>query len=460
MRKVDLRMNEYQKYIEIKKLVETNGNKKRTAIKLNLSVRQINRLIAGYKVHGKEFFVHGNRNRLPVNKLSYELRQQIIELYNTKYFDCNFTFFRELLLEHENINVSLPTIISIMYDENIISPRSHRITKRRIRENLKEKELSAKKKSEKVKIKSKQLSLEFAHPTQPRSKYFGEELQMDGCLHRWFDGIKTTLHAVIDDATGQVIGAYFDKEETLNGYYQITKQFLLNYGIPVKIKTDNRTVFAYKRKKSPSDEDDVLTQYGYACKQLGIELETSSVPEFKARIERVFQTFQNRLPKLFEINGIHSIEEANKYLEKYLNKFNSQFALPINNTKSVFINQLEEEKINLILAVLSNRVINSGHSVQYHNKSYKTIDKSGNTIYYGKGTKCIVIRTLDNKLYATVENELFELEEIPFREEISSNFDEVKEIKIVKRKIPNMLHPWKSKSFNEFVAKQSYRESA
>ena len=347
-----------------------------------------------------------------------------------------------------------------MYDENIISPRSHRITKRRIRENLKEKELSAKKKSEKVKIKSKQLSLEFAHPTQPRSKYFGEELQMDGCLHRWFDGIKTTLHAVIDDATGQVIGAYFDKEETLNGYYQITKQFLLNYGIPVKIKTDNRTVFAYKRKKSPSDEDDVLTQYGYACKQLGIELETSSVPEFKARIERVFQTFQNRLPKLFEINGIHSIEEANKYLEKYLNKFNSQFALPINNTKSVFINQLEDEKLNLILAVLSNRVINSGHSVQYHNKSYKTIDKNGNTIYYGKGTKCIVIRTLDNKLYATVENELFELEEIPFREEISSNFDEVKEIKIVKRKIPNMLHPWKSKSFNEFVAKQSYRESA
>jgi hypothetical protein len=460
MRKVNLRMNEYEKYIKIKNLVETNGNKKRVAVELDLSIRQINRLIAGYKAYGKEFFVHGNRNKIPVNKISYELRQNVIELYTTKYFDCNFTFFRELLLEHENINISLPTIMNIMYEENIISPRSHRITKRRIKELLKIKEQSAKKKSEVEEIKSKQLSLEFAHPTQPRSKYFGEEIQMDGCLHRWFDGIKTTLHAVIDDATGQVIGAYFDKEETLNGYYNITKQFLLKYGIPLKIKTDNRTVFAYKRKNSPSDEDDVLTQYGYACKQLGIEIETSSVPEFKARIERVFQTFQNRLPKLFELNGIHTIEEANKFISKYLIEFNKQFALPINNTKSVFINQLEEEKIDLILSVLSNRIINSGHSIQYNNKSYKTIDKDGNTIFYGKGTKCIVIKTFDNKLYASVENQLFELEEIPIREEVSANFDEVKEVKITKRKIPNMLHPWREKSFNEYMSRQTYRQTA
>jgi len=457
MRKVELRMNEEKKYQVIKKLVETNGNKKRAAIELDLTVRQINRLINGYKACGKSFFVHGNRNHIPQNKLSYELRQQIVELYTTKYFDCNFTFFRELLLENENINVSLPTIISIMYEECIISPRSHRKTKRKIRENLKTKELVAKKKSEKLEIKSKQLSLEFAHPTQPRSKYFGEELQMDACLHKWFDGIKTTLHAVIDDSTGQILGAYFDKQETLNGYYHVTKQFLLKYGIPAKIKTDNRTVFTYKRKNSPSDEDDVLTQYGYACKQLGIEIETSSVPEFKARIERVFQTFQNRLPKLFELNGIHSIEDANEYITQYLNKFNAQFALPINNTLSVFENQLEEEKIDLILAVLSNRVVNSGHAIRYKNKSFKTVNGNGNTIFYGKGTKCIVIETFNKKLYASIDNDLFELDEIPISETNSPNFDNVVEIKLRKRNIPNMLHPWKAKSFNDFIAKQAYR---
>ena len=54
MRKVDLRMNEYEKYIKIKNLVETNGNKKRVAVELDLSIRQINRLIAGYKAYGRE----------------------------------------------------------------------------------------------------------------------------------------------------------------------------------------------------------------------------------------------------------------------------------------------------------------------------------------------------------------------------------------------------------------------
>ena len=164
MRKVILRMKEQRKYEVIKKLVETNGNKKRAAVELDLSIRQINRLIAGYIAYGKEFFIHGNRNKIPQNKISYELKQKIVELYETKYFDCNFTFFKELLLEHENINISLPTIISIMYEENIISPKSHRITKRRIREQLKIKENMAKKKSEKGWYKIKTIIIRVCPP--------------------------------------------------------------------------------------------------------------------------------------------------------------------------------------------------------------------------------------------------------------------------------------------------------
>ena len=45
MRKVELRMNEQNKYEIIKKLVETNGNKKRAATRLGCTVRTINRLI-------------------------------------------------------------------------------------------------------------------------------------------------------------------------------------------------------------------------------------------------------------------------------------------------------------------------------------------------------------------------------------------------------------------------------
>ncbi len=56
MRKVNLRMKELDKYKAIKELVEHGGNKKRVAINLDLSVRQVNRLIKIYKEKGKSRF--------------------------------------------------------------------------------------------------------------------------------------------------------------------------------------------------------------------------------------------------------------------------------------------------------------------------------------------------------------------------------------------------------------------
>ena len=90
MRKVELRMNEEYKYKVIKKLVETNGCKQRAAVMLKRSIRQIDRMIAGYKKFGKEFFVHGNRGRKPVNALTEDYKTEIELLYINKYFDCTY----------------------------------------------------------------------------------------------------------------------------------------------------------------------------------------------------------------------------------------------------------------------------------------------------------------------------------------------------------------------------------
>lgn len=85
---MELTLKENQKFITIKKLVETNGNKERAKIKLGLkSIRQITRLIAGYKVYGKDFFVHGNRGRKPKHALSAQFKDEIELLYTSKYFD-------------------------------------------------------------------------------------------------------------------------------------------------------------------------------------------------------------------------------------------------------------------------------------------------------------------------------------------------------------------------------------
>ena len=84
MRKVELRLNEEYKYRIIKKLVETNGNKQKAAVRLKRSVRQIDRMIAGYKEYGKEFFAHGNRGKKPLEVFTEKFKTKI-ELLYTKY---------------------------------------------------------------------------------------------------------------------------------------------------------------------------------------------------------------------------------------------------------------------------------------------------------------------------------------------------------------------------------------
>ena len=454
MRKVELRMNELQKYKEIKKLVETNGNKQRAALRLDLSIRQINRLILGYKQYGKDFFVHGNRGRKPKHALTLEFKQYIVDLYTSKYFDCTYTLFSELLAERENVFISIDEVRNILREAYVLSPKAHKCTKKAVKKELKELQKHQTKKAEIKAIHNKIVEIESAHPRQPRCAYFGEEIQMDASLHVWFGKEKYTLHAAIDDSTGKVVGAFFDKQETLKGYYQVTKQMLETYGIPHKIKTDNRTVFTYKKKSTHLIETDTFTQYSYAAKQLGILLETSSVPEFKPRVERLFGTFQNRLNVYLRLEKIASIEEANEYLKTFIPKYNAQFALQEDNTKNVFEKQLDKHKINLTLAILSPRVVDRGHAIQFKKKYYRFVNSRGTPIFFGKGTKCIVLEAFDGSLFATVEENIFALQEIPQKQAFSENFDDMQEIKTKYIYIPKMIHQWKAKSFEEFVKKQ------
>ena len=455
MRKVVLTLKEQEKYTVIKKLVETNGNKERARIKLGLkSIRQINRLIVGYKEYGKEFFIHGNRGRKPKHAISAELKDTIETLYQSKYFDCTYTQFTEYLADREHIFLSTAEVGQILREKYILSPRTRKATRKNLKKKLIAQKQNAKSKKEISKLQASIVAIEDSHPRQPRCIYFGEEIQTDACIHLWFGNIKSALHAAIDDATGQVVAAYFDNQETLNGYYNIYYQILTNYGIPYLFKTDKRTVFEYNKKGTTSDEDNTFTQFAYACKQLGTSIECSSVPEFKPRIERLFESFQLRLIPELRLANITTIEETNSFLPTFLKKYNSKFALCIDNTKSVFENQPSEQKINLTLAVLSRRVVDTGHSICFKKKYYRTVNSVGTPIYFGKGTKCMVIEAFDKSLYATIEDNIFALEEIPEVQTYSKNFDEILPTKPKKIYIPKMTHPFKRDSFEKFIEKQ------
>lgn len=459
MRKVELRMKEQKKYEVIKELVEHGGNKERAALKLGITIRQVNRLIIIYKERGKEGFVHGNRSRKPATTLNKSLSEDIILLYKTKYQDFNFSHFKEYLEEEENIKVSYKFIYDTLTKEGILSPKAR---KRTIKEYIKKQLLKEKKinlaMSEKQinEIVNHEINLEYSHPRGEKPKYFGEIIEQDGSIHLWFGDKKTCLHLAIDKATSIIVGAWFDNQETLNGYYHVLYQILNNYGIPYKFLTDNRTVFNYMllNPDKRTSEKDVLTQYGYACKQLGIDLNTTSVSQAKGLIERTNGTFQGRLVNELKLNGITTIEEANKYLtEVFVPKFNSKFAMDYHKFKSVFEIAPSEEVINYTLAILTPRKIDNGNSIKYKNKYYQPYLNNEIKCFLPK-TECLVINAYNGELLVAIDEQVLELKELSRNERFSKEFDEeVVEKQEKKKYIPPMTHPWKIEYFKNQIEK-------
>lgn len=458
MRKVILRMKEQEKYEVIKELVDHNGNKLRAAQKLGLSIRQINRLIKIYKENGKPGFVHGNRSKKPAKTLDKSISENIILLYRNKYQDFNFTHFHEYLIEEENIKVSYNFVYTTLMAAGISSPRVRKATRRRLaKEKLEnEKKLENKTEEEIEVIVNHEIALEDSHPRGERPKYFGEITEMDGSSHLWFGTKKACLHLAADKATNTIVGAYFDWQETLNGYYHVFKQILENYGIPAKFLTDNRTVFNYQRlneDKRTSDKD-VLTQFGYACKQFGTNLDTTSVSQAKGLIERDNGTFQDRLISELRLNNITTIDKANEYLINiFVPKFNTKFALDYKKFDTVYEISPTAEKINYTLAVLSPRKIDNGNSLKFKNQYYQPYENNQLKCFKPK-TKCLVIKAFDGQLFVTIDEKIYELRKLESHKKYSEEFDIVPEqAKEKKKYIPPMSHPWKLASFLEQMRK-------
>lgn len=452
MRKVLLNMKTQEKYEIIKKLIETDSSKEWAAVKIGCTLRNVNRLILKYKKEGKAGFLHGNTGRKPSHTLSETQRTEVITLYNNKYWDANFTHACELLQNHDGISISPSTLKRILFQEYVISPKAKKCTRKNLNILLKNLHSQATSKKEKKLLEACMVASENAHSRRPRCSYFGEMLQMDASLHLWFGSDKTQLHIAVDDATGCITGAYFDQQETLNGYYHVLCQTLTDYGIPHMFYTDKRTVFEYQRKNIKAIEQDTFTQFGYACHQLGIDIKTTSVAQAKGRVERLFQTLQSRLPVELRLKGIKTLSEANVFLNSYIKEYNAKFTLPLQHIKSIFISQPDSELINQTLAIVTERTVDNGHCIKFQNKYYKTMDAKGLQVYFHKGVKGMVIHTFDGTLLFSTNDKVYVLDEIPSHEYTSRNFDYAEQTaKPVKRNIPTMKHPWRSQTFWKYA---------
>lgn len=403
-------------------------------------------------------FVHGNRSKKPAKTLDKSISDTIILLYLNKYKGFNFNHFYDYLVEEENINVSYTFVYTTLMKNNIHSPKARKATKRKLaKEKLqKEKKLKNKTEEEIEIIVNNEVALEDSHPRLEKPKYFGEIVEMDGSIHKWFGENKSCLHLAADKSVNQIVGGYFDWQETLFGYYNVYKQILLDYGIPNKFRTDNRTIFNYKliNKDKRTSDKDVLTQFGYACKQFGTSIETTSVSQAKGLIERDNGTFQDRLINELKLNNITTIEEANKYLiNVFIPKFNKKFALDYKKFDSVYEVSPSEEKINYTLAILTPRKIDNGCAIKYYNEYYQPYENGILKCFRAK-TECLVIKAFNGELLVSIGEKIYELRKLEKHKKISEEFDYIqKELEQKKIYIPPMIHSWKLDSFKEQLEK-------
>ena len=379
-------MNEKKKYEIIKKWSDGLITFRRAQLKLGYTEQHMYRLKKTYKEKGKDGFIHGNRGRKPKITLNQSLSNDIVHYYKTEYQGFNFSHYKFMLAKDKNITVSYSKIYNVLTVQNgILSPRANKQTRKEYKklQLLKKKENKNKSEKEINKIVAKQIALEDATPSLPSSFYFGENIELDASSFVFFGDSTTHLHLSIDTATNKCTGAYLDYQETLNGYYHVVYQILLNYGLPIKFTTDGRTIFEYMSKKMKSDEKAYFTQFKHACNTLGIELTVTSKSQKKPRVEKYNETFQDRLSHELHHKNITTIEEANDYLiNAFIPEFNELFAKENGNTESVFEKIINIDDLNYILAVLSIRKFNSGNSISYKGKVYLPYSEDNKLVCY------------------------------------------------------------------------------
>ena len=457
---MELKKKEQKKYETIEKIVNNEISKKEAENVLNLSRQHINRLIKIYKEQGKDGFIHKNRGKANKNKKDSNIIKEIEELYLSEYFDYNFEAFYE---EIENkYNISYSVMCQAFKKDDIISPIAHKKTLKLYNENM-EKTIAKIKKDDisdellnsKIELfKTRKLEQEKAYIRRSSNLLaFGQEVQMDACSKLWFGNIVSFLHLAVDKATKKVLFGWFEYEEITRGYFVVLCHILLNYGIPYKIKTDNRSSFSTNRKDKNKFN---LTQFGKVCELLGILLETSSNAVSKANVERENGTFKNRLIAELRHENITEIDSANDYLNKiFIPKMNKKFSYDINEENTMMRqNDYTYDDLNLIISERYTRIIDNASSISFYSKYYVPVDNNtGEIMTYKHKTECTVIVAYDSTYWCEIEKQYYRLCEIAKREKIVETEKKETPIDLSKPKyIPPANHPWR-KDMKKFFNK-------
>ena len=238
---------------------------------------------------------HGNRGRRPHNAIPEVAVAAVVRLASNGYAGANHAHLTELLREREGIDLSRPTLRRILVKAGIGRHRSRRSQQHRFRRR--------------------------------RMPQEGMLVQIDGSNHPWLEdrGPKLTLLIAVDDATGTVAQAVFRTSEDTRGYLVLLEGLIRQWGIPLALYSDRHSAFKYNARQKPVPVE--TTQFARVMRELGMQQIFALSPQAKGRVERMLETFQDRLVTELRLAGASTIDQAKEVLQEFLPKFNARFAV-------------------------------------------------------------------------------------------------------------------------------------
>jgi transposase len=362
---------------------------------LKLGLRQVKRLCKRYRANGTTGLLHKGRGKPSNRAIPENLRKEVLNVIRKFYPDFGPQLIHELLYERHSITVSAEWVRKLMIKEELWLVNKRKIFR--------------------------------VHLRRKRRSQYGELEQADGSYHNWFEdrGPKCCLLVIIDDATSEIGELRFVENESTEGYMEIFRSYIKRRGRPLAFYTDRLN--AVNSTKS---------QVQRALGELDIELINANSPQAKGRVERANSTLQDRLIKKMRLEGISSIEEGNRYLEKYREEHNRRFARKPLDPKNAHRTIGENIKLEKIFCIKEERKVGKDHSVHYRHKEYilqNGVNLRGKaaTVFETEGTVHIEV---DGKEY-----EYMIYEEQPFvqdsmsRREVDSHLDRRRYMTVIQR---------------------------
>lgn len=321
---------------------------------LEKSVRQVRRLKRKVLVSGISGLVHGNAGKSPWNKSDSRSIEQIVALYQTKYTGFNCLHFRDMLEDHEGVTIPKESLRRIFVTHAL--PRKKRHAPRRFER-------------------------------RERKPQTGMLIQQDTSLHDWFSvGRPCALVAAIDDATNEVVFARFFPSDGTLPNMQAMKGIIETKGIPVAFYVDRASHFKTTRHESIHVQLKGIydeTQIARAIKEVGSTLILALSPQAKGRIERLFETLQDRLIKELVLANVTTIAAGNTFLHSWIPAFNKRFMVTPASTQSAYRAVPNHLPLALIFSIQEDRVVRSDNTISFTGKDY-LIEASKHRVSFAK----------------------------------------------------------------------------